>query len=72
MRNKGLSCLPLLLSMEIVLFPGLSQNAFQYICNAAGDARMKLAQAAALKCSSNYITVQRKEKALQKYCLLLT
>lgn len=44
--NKGLSRLPLSLSIEVVLFPVLNQNAFQYSCNAAEDAKRKLIQAA--------------------------
>lgn len=64
MRSKGLSCLPLLLSIEVVLFPVLNQNAFQYICNAAEDAKMELIQAATLKCCSSYVIVHREKKRL--------
>lgn len=46
----------------MVLFLVLNQNAFQYICNAAEDAKTKLIQAATLKCCSSYVIVHREGK----------
>lgn len=71
-RNNGLSCLPLLIIIEVFLFSVLNQNAFQYISSVVEDAKMKLIQATTLKCCSSYVIVHRKEKVMQKYGLLLT
>ncbi|KAK2525325.1 hypothetical protein Q9966_011085 [Columba livia] len=41
----------------------LNQHAFRYICNVAEDNKMKLIQAAILKCCPSYVIVHR-EKAM--------
>lgn len=63
MRNKDPSCFLLSVSAEVVLFPVLNQHGFRYICNVAEDNKMKLIQAAILKCCPSYVIVHR-EKAM--------